>query len=72
MNKDIEKSRSYYYGKGQEFPTREAAMKQALYKRNSMLAEIEKSTKIKLDGEAKIADVYGNAVQVQIPIAWES
>lgn len=72
MRRDVEKSRSYYYGEGREFPTRDAAMRQALYKRNSMLAEIEKSTKIKLDGEPQIKDVYGNALQVQIPIAWES
>lgn len=70
MSKDIEKSRPYYYGKGQEFSTREAAMKQALYKRDCMLAEIEKSTRIKLDGEPEVADIYNNALQVQIPIAW--
>lgn len=72
MSKDIEKSRPYYYGKGQEFPTREEAMKQALYKRDCMLMEIEASTRVELDGEPEVVDVYDNALQVKIPIVWES
>ena len=70
MKKDLEKSRPYYYGEGQEFLTRDAAMKQALYKRNKMLEEIEKSPKIELNGEPEIKDLYGNALQVQVPIVW--
>ena len=73
MKRDIEKSRPYEYGEGKEFSTREDAMKKAMYKKNSMLAEIEKLTEIKLNGQANIVDVHnGTALQVQIPIIWES
>lgn len=72
MTRDIETSRPYEYGEGKEYSTRDEAMMQAKYKLNAMLAEIQASRKTQLDGEPQIKDVYGNALQVQIPIAWES
>lgn len=65
----IESSRFYYFGKGEEFATKEEAMRQAEYKMQAMLAEIKLSSKISLNGEPKIV-VNSNTVQVQIPVKW--
>lgn len=70
MTCDIEKSRFYYFGKGEEFATEEEAMRQAEYKMQAMLVEINLSSKISLNGKPEIVVVNGNAVQVQIPVKW--
>lgn len=63
-----EKSRSYEYGRGKEFPTKHAALSHANYKLNAMLQELGK--KVSLDGNPEIED-NGLAIQVCIPVKYE-
>lgn len=69
-NERTEKSRLYYFGEREEFATKAGAMRQAEYKMQAMLAEINLSSKISLNGKPEIVVVNGNSVQVQIPVKW--
>ncbi len=64
---DEEKSRSYEYGKGKEFPTREAAQKHAEYKKKAMIAELGVRT---MTAAPEIRD-DGATLQVVIPVKYE-